>query len=99
MAKPRAQEISKAIYISASDCDSMIGFVVQRSERRRGKWRVYGTLDLSDCTRKIEWTFNSDTGIKKIDKAIEMLKEFREEFSQALKRRQPRKRRKVAIHA
>jgi len=75
-----ASEIS---YLDPLDCGSTVGYTV-----RRGRRGVTGEVDLSDCNRKIEWYFSSaPDSIKKIDKAIEILQRFREEFSKARRRK------------
>ena len=67
-----------AEYLDPIGCGSMIGFTI--TKRRR----LYGEMDLSDCNRKINWYFeNSLDGVKKIDKAIEILSMFKNEFVEA----------------
>ena len=70
-------------YLDPLDCGSSIGYVVCRG--RRG---LYGDVHLTDCDRKIAWYFSKDAkSIAKIDKAIEILNQFREEFVKASRRR------------
>jgi hypothetical protein len=74
-------------YIDPLDCDSTVSYkVIDRPGR------TTGSVQLADCSRKIEWYFNGDENpVKKIDKAIEMLEEFRKAFTGAQRARRTRK--------
>ena len=67
-------------YIDPVGCDSTISYKVV------GGTRMSGSIDLSDCNRKINWWFcNEPESVVKIDKAIAMLQEFRAAFVDAQK--------------
>lgn len=65
---------ARSAYLDPLHCDSQIAYKV--IEGARGIW---GSVQLSDCQRKLEWYFNTTTTSDKakIDKAIDMLTEFR----------------------
>lgn len=72
--------VASSVYIDPLDCDSTISFKIIR--RRKGD--TWGTVQLSDCNRKIDWYFaDSTSSVKKIDNAIEALQAFRTEFIKA----------------
>jgi hypothetical protein len=78
---------SEITYLSPLDCGSTIGYSITKG--RRG---LHGNIDLSDCNRHITWSFYKNNGISKIDKAIELLTNFKNEFAKAQKTfRKPRK--------
>jgi hypothetical protein len=79
MAKKRREIVASRIdYIDPFDCGSTVGYVV-----RRGR-KLSAEVFLTDCNRKIEWYFYDKTeGLRKIDKAIEILADFRNEFYKA----------------
>lgn len=85
--KKRTRIVSKVLatdstYIDPINCDSIVSYKVIK--RRR----VSGSVQLADCYRKIEWYFSSDKkSIGKIDKAIEVLQQFRTSFSEAMKQK------------
>lgn len=69
-------------FIDPISCGSTVGYTIY-VERYGG---FYGTLHLSDCTRKIEWSFDEKPeSLHKIDEAINMLSEFRKELWKAQK--------------
>lgn len=77
-------------YIDPTGCDSTVSYKVVHGAR------LYGSVALSDCSRKIEWYFYNDKdALPKIDKAIEMLQAFRTAFV-AGRRRPKRTKRKTA---
>lgn len=65
---------SEAAYLDPLDCGSLIGYSVIKG--RRG---ITGEVDLTDCNRKITWYFGGSNSnrFKKIDKAIELLENFK----------------------
>ena len=63
---------AKSEYIEPIGCDSTVSYKVIG-----GKYQTAGTVTLADCGRKIDWSFYEDTPVSKIDKAIELLQEFR----------------------
>jgi hypothetical protein len=68
---------SASTYIDPLDCDSIISHKVVT----RGTRSLYGSVQLSDCNRKIEWYFgNSKSAVAKVDKAIEALQAFRADY-------------------
>lgn len=69
-------------YLRPEDCGSTIGYTIVRGRR------LWATVSLSDCNRKIEWAFDDDIeSAKKIDQAIALLSEFRDKFAIARRRR------------
>jgi len=69
-------------YIDPSDCSSSVGYKI--TEHANG---FNAEIELSDCGRKIQWYFSKDTGLQKIDAALEMLSNFRKHFVTATKKR------------
>lgn len=78
-------------YIDPLECDSTVGYTITRGRR------LSANVNLTDCNRHITWYFNADkSAIPKIDRAISLLTEFKDEFKAAMARnRKPRKRRKA----
>ena len=78
-------------YLDPASCDSTISYKVVADRY------LYGSIQLADCSRKIEWYFGGKRDSKKIDAAIEALQAFRTAFTEALKKkRTPVRRKKVA---
>jgi hypothetical protein len=67
-------------FLDPTDCDSIVGYHVTK----RGNY-LSGTVDLSDCNRKITWYFSytNKNSLPKIDVAIKMLESFRTELRKA----------------
>jgi hypothetical protein len=78
---------AKCAYIEPLGCDSTVQYKIisGRSTRRGG--HVYGSVQLSDCGRKIDWYFGGKEkeSLEKVDKALEMLQEFRSLLEHAYK--------------
>lgn len=74
---------SKIEFLDPADCGSTVGYVIVRS--RHG---LSGEVTLSDCNRKIEWYFSprNALAVQKIDRAVAILTEFRDQFTRAIKR-------------
>lgn len=69
---------SRSEYIDPLDAGSTIGYTIM------SRTRLNSQMDLSDCNRKIQWYFNNDVeGLKKIDKALEVMTAFRADFISA----------------
>lgn len=68
------------IWLDPQDCDSTIGYKITQS----GDY-LYGTINLTDCNRKISWEFSkhNENAVDKLDKAIAILEEFKAEFVKA----------------
>ena len=89
----RRKKVPKVIatnsaYLDPLYCDSTISYKIIDGSR------VWGSAQLADCSRKIEWYFNDKEPIEKIERAISMLEQFRDELNAALierKRRRPRR--------
>lgn len=64
---------SASAYIDPLNCESTVSYKVIDASTR-----VWGSIQLADCTRKIEWYFGDDISIDKISKAITMLNDFKE---------------------
>jgi hypothetical protein len=74
---------TEAHYIDPLDSDSMVSYKITTDSYVN----ISGSVELSDCNRKISWYFsNNDDAITKVDKAIEILRNFRREFIKARKR-------------
>lgn len=81
---------TNSAYIDPLGCDSTISYKVID-----GSMRVYGTVQLADCSRKIEWHFgNEPLSVAKITNAIDLLDEFRTALIEAQYARKRTKRRK-----
>lgn len=77
--KPSVLAVGSA-YLDPIECDSTISYKVIHGSRR-----LWANVQLSDCSRKIEWYFGNDkTALAKADKAIEILQEFRIALAVAL---------------
>lgn len=67
---------AESVYIDPIGCDSTVSFKIVE-----GRHGLYGSVQLSDCQRKIEWFFPSKReSIPKIEKAISTLSAFKESF-------------------
>ena len=67
-------------FIDPQECGSTVGYKINShysSYKKKKNHYAYGTIFLTDCTRKIEWDLaQSNDGkdaVDKIDKAIEIL--------------------------
>jgi hypothetical protein len=68
-------------FLDALNCDSTISYSITRGVRG-----VTADVQLSDCNRKITWYFGrTPDAILKIDKAIEILTNFKQDFVEARK--------------
>lgn len=72
------------VYIDPADCSSSVGYKITRSEYN-DDGKPHSEVELSDCSRKIQWYFNEHDGLKKIDKVLGILTKFRSEFVKARK--------------
>jgi hypothetical protein len=81
---------SEIAYLDPLDCGSTVGYAINK-----GRHGLHGNIDLSDCNRHITWYFgNNKSSLNKIDKAVELLTNFKNEFAKAQKVtrvRRPRK--------
>lgn len=69
---------SDITFLDPTSCDSTLGYHIESNKY------LSGTVDLSDCNKKITWYFsNTDRSEAKIDKAIEVLTAFKKEFVKA----------------
>lgn len=75
-------------YLDPVDCESIISYKIIQ-----GPSRLWGTVQLTDCSRKIEWFFteSNDESLAKADKAIKVLQQFRYKLAVALSARQAAK--------
>lgn len=78
------------VFIDPEDCGSSVGYhmhVEEYTDKKTNKteYTLYATVVLSDCTRKIDWSFNGKDDVLKIDEAIRMLSEFRRKFADTKK--------------
>lgn len=74
---------SEIMFIDPLDCGSTVGYHITTT----GAYTRYfeGTVDLTDCNRKVTWEFNEKTSPEKIDNAIKILTNFKKEFAKARK--------------
>ena len=73
-------------YIDPSDADSTVSYKIVRGVR------LWGDVCLTDCNRKINWSFYNDPlSVKKIDTVIKTLQDFRTAFVAAQKVKVARK--------
>jgi Iap family predicted aminopeptidase len=72
---------SSSAYIDPLNADSTVSYKVLVSDS------VWGSVLLTDCTRKIEWYFGVDDSIEKVDRAVAMLQEFKAAYLAAKKKR------------
>ena len=77
---------AEATYLDPADCGSIVAYEIHE-HRSRG---FSAMIDLSDCSRKIQWYFSEPTGVRKIDKALQVLQNFRREYIKVISRRKPR---------
>lgn len=87
--KVRKVIATNSAYLDPLYCDSTISYKIID-----GSQRIWGSVQLADCSRKIDWYFGNDNPVDKIEKAIALLEEFRDELNAALierKRRHPRR--------
>lgn len=88
LAKNKAKLIaSSSAYIDPLNCDSTIQYKIINGVRR-----VWGSMQIADCARKVEWYFGNDHPIEKLDRAIAVMQEFRDELNAALILRRKRTR-------
>jgi hypothetical protein len=82
MSKVIAEDIA---YLDPAKCGSTVGYYITINEDE-DYLSVNGVVDLTDCSRKITWNFGKydSTGPEKIDKAIQLLMDFRKEYTKAL---------------
>lgn len=81
-------------YIDPLNCDSKISYKIIDASNR-----LWGSVDLTDCEHKISWWFSKEEPLTKLDKAIEMLTEFRSQLieAQAVRLKRVRAARKTAV--
>ena len=77
----RTPYASEIVFLDPLECGSTIGYQIQKGDC------VEGSVDLSDCSRKIMWYFYKNTPIEKIDRAIAVLTNFRNELTKARSKR------------
>lgn len=78
---------SEIDYIDPLHCGSTVGYTITRYKPDYGdkKIRVDGQVEIADCNRKVTWSFDRahDDDILKIERAIEILTQFKREFIKA----------------
>ena len=84
-----------SMMIDPTNAGSTISYVVTQYGDNK---EPTGELHMSDCERRIKWYFGRYTDPKKLDKAIQMLQEFRDKLS-AAKVAKPKRARKPVEHA
>ena len=72
-----------SVFIDPEDCGSSVGYYIVINEYtpkdKSTTYSISATMVLTDCSHKIDWSFNSDD-VDKIDTAIRMLQEFRKKY-------------------
>lgn len=91
MLRKRKLIASRIDYLDPLNCGSTIGYTIIN-----GRSGLYADVDLTDCNRRLSWSFNNKPeAIKKIDKAISILTEFRVLFLAARAKNKPRRRKRA----
>jgi len=75
-----------SIFIDPENCGSSIGYylgVSEYTDKKSGKTThsLFANVVLADCSHKIDWGFNGDGDLSKIDAAIKLLQEFRKKYA------------------
>jgi hypothetical protein len=78
-------------FIDPVSCGSTVGYkVVIQKSTYNGESSIYGSIELTDCNRRISWDLNSDDGgreaVDKIGNAIRLLTDARYAIIEANKR-------------
>ena len=76
-------------YLDPLNCGSTLGYNI--IDGRRG---VFGTVDITDCNRKVTWDFSArdSNPLAKVDVAIGLLIRFRSKLDLELSKRRKRRR-------
>lgn len=79
-----------SIFIDPAGAGSNVGYYIviddyTNSKTKEKEFTLSATVVLSDCSHKIDWDFQRETGVDKIDAAIRMLQEFKKKFVDAKK--------------
>jgi hypothetical protein len=71
---------ASSAYIDPINCNSTVSYKVIHGSRR-----IWADVQLADCNHKIEWYFGSSSkeSLAKVNKAIEILEEFRDALTAA----------------
>lgn len=85
---------SHGVYLDPADCDSTIMYSIT------GGRRLNGSINLSDCNRKIVWYFggyDTNNPVAKINAAIDALTKFKLDFISARDKfkKRPRRRKRA----
>jgi hypothetical protein len=77
------------VFIAPHNCGSSVGYRLAISEYtpkdKPMRYSLDGTVVLTDCSHQIEWSFNDEDNMDKLDAAIDMLKEFRKKLVETTK--------------
>jgi hypothetical protein len=71
-------------FLDPLSCGSTVGYYIARHEYK-GNVSIDATVALSDCSRKLEWMFDGDRSITKINIALQVLNDFKKAFIKAKK--------------
>jgi hypothetical protein len=78
-----------SVFIDPENCGSSVGYYIHTGEyesKEKTRYTAYGTVVLTDCNHKIDWSFSANEGdITKIDSAIAMLQDFRKKYAETSK--------------
>jgi hypothetical protein len=73
-----------SVFIDPDSCGSSVGYYIHVDEYtpkdKPVEYSLQATVVLADCSHKIDWCFNGDDSVDKIDAAISMLQEFRKKY-------------------
>lgn len=80
---------SNVKYIDPAGCGSTVGYRIYGTHDKDHTYSyAYADVEIADCGRKVSWSFDFDEffdGLQKIETAILMLHEFKNEFMKAAK--------------
>lgn len=89
--RPKELIANNIIQLDPVDCGSTVGYKIVNGRN------LWAEIDLSDCVRKIQWSFYAKDGLGKIDRAIAILSKFRADWEHAITTKSPRPHRKKAV--
>jgi len=84
MAKQAMIRQQNNVFIDPENCGSSVGYYIAVNEYtpkdKPTEYSISAVVVLADCTHKLDWSFNEEGSIGKIDSAIAMLQEFRKKY-------------------
>lgn len=77
------------VFIDPGNCGSSVGYYIVVDEYtprdKPTEYPLAATVVLADCAHKIDWNFDGEGNLNKIDSAIAVLQEFRKKYIDAEK--------------